>query len=184
MRRLSSLLPLAVLALLVSGRAAHAEPARFAIMGVRLYMTAEDVLTSLYAQGVKPDAVRETVHPCALHAAVACTTRIVAPLPDGTLDVAFTDSPPGFNEGREAAIAVSYHLNRGLPDLGTVRLSAEERFGALDSGAEGTWCARPAGGPCPADQPRMTVTKDASGTATLAISDLGLTARLLATSGG
>lgn len=180
-------LPLACLALAaassaasfaVSSAASADEPSRFEIMGVRLYTSAQDVLTLLYAEGVKPEAIAETVHPCALHAAEACTTRIVAPLPDGTLDVRFTDAPPSFNEGREAAIDVSYALDRDRPSPNSVRHSAEDHFGTLADAEEGTWCI-PSGTPgCAADAPLMRVARQADGSVVLSLSDLGLPTRL------
>ncbi|HET6183035.1 MAG TPA: hypothetical protein VFA03_05515 [Acetobacteraceae bacterium] len=176
-RTLSKLLPI-LIGLAGLGGTARAEPPIFAIMGVRLYMSAEDVLTALYAQGVKPDAVTETVHPCALHAAVTCTTLIEAPLPDGVLEIRFTDAPPGFNDGREAAMAVSYTLERNPPHGDAVRLSAEERFGLLHEATNGVWCAPPAAPDCPPDRPRMSVTNRADGRVVLALTDLGLGARL------
>lgn len=105
-----------------------AEPAHFAVMGVRLYMSAQEVLAALYAQGVREDGVHEHIHPCALHAAAACTDSITARLPDGPITVRFADAPPGFNEGREAAFSVVYRLTRGPPTCATWPRSGSARF--------------------------------------------------------
>lgn len=168
---------------LVSPRPAlAAEPAHFAVMGVRLYMSAQEVLAALYAQGVREDGVREHVHPCALHAAAACTDSITARLPDGPIMVRFADAPPGFNEGREAAFSVVYQLTRGPSEATDVRNVAEERFGPLSDAADGAWCAPGAttaagAAACPEDRPRMSYRHGAHG-GELALTDLGLEARL------
>jgi hypothetical protein len=159
-----------------------AEPSRFAVMGVRLYMSAQEVLTSLYAQGVREDAVTEHVHPCTLHASAACTDTITAKLPDGPLTVRFTDAPPGFNDGREAAFGITYTLmRRGPGSVQEVRASAEERFGPLADEAHSAWCARVAAEGCAADQPRMSFEQSADGRSVLALTDAALPARLAPT---
>ena len=158
-------------------QAGAAEPAHFAVMGVRLYMSAQEVLAALYAQGVREDGVKEHVHPCALHAAAACTDSISARLPDGPITIRFTDAPAGFNEGREAAFSIAYRLTRGPRDSAEVRDVAEQRFGALSDAADGAWCAGTAT-VCPADRPRMAFGHDAGGAGELALTDLGLPARL------
>jgi hypothetical protein len=120
-----------------------AEPAHFAIMGVRLYQSAQEVLTVLYAQGVREDAVSEHVHPCALHGAAACTDTITAWLADGPITIRFVDVPTGFNEGREAAFSISYRLLRGPRDSEAVRTVAEERFGRLSGAPTALGAPRP-----------------------------------------
>ncbi len=161
-----------------AGRPAPAaEPAHFAVMGVRLYQSAQEVLTSLYAQGVREDAVTEHVHPCALHAAAACTDSITARLPDGPLTVRFADAPPGFNDGREAAFSITYRLLKGPKDAEAVRSVAEERFGRLSDSADGAWCA-PTAAACPEDSPRMAFRHDVAGADELTLTDLGLPGRL------
>lgn len=178
MRRSAMLLPLLLLGGLACGQQAHADPARFAIMGVRLNMTAQDVLTTLYAQGAKPDAVRESVHPCPLHQELACTTRITAPLPDGVLDIRFTDVPPGFNDGREAAMAISYTLRRSAPSAEELEHVADGLFGPIQASGS-AWSAKaPAEAGCTADAPLMRVSKAADGSEVLSLADLGLPARL------
>lgn len=157
--------------------AGASEPSRLAIMGVRLYMSAPDVLTSLYAQGVPEDAVIEHVHPCPLHASAACTDTITANLPDGPIVVRFTDSPAGFNEGREAAVSVTYTLQRAT-SAESLRSAAEERFGQLSDSKDSAWCARQTAQGCPTDQPRMSYQRTADGRATLSLVDLGLVGRL------
>lgn len=178
MRRFLPLLGLILMGVSAVPRLAAAQPARFSIMGIRLYMSAEEVLTTLYAQGVSPDLVQEQVHSCALHAAVACTVRITAPLRDGQLDVRLTDAPPGFNDGREAVMAVRYTIADAHPARAAVRLSAEERFGSLHDGPNGVWCAPAAGAGCPADHPRMSLEAAPDGAEVLSLTDLGLPARL------
>jgi hypothetical protein len=162
--------------------AAAAEPAHFAVMGVRLYMSAQEVLAALYAQGVREDGISEHVHPCALHAAAACTDSITARLVDGPITVRFADAPPGFNEGREAAFSIVYRLTRAPANAADMRDVAEERFGPLSDAADGAWCApgarTTAGAPaCPEDRPRMSYRNGHSG-GELALTDLGLKARL------
>ncbi len=162
----------------VSGRPAPAaEPAHFAVMGVRLYQSAQEVLTALYAQGVREDAVTEHVHPCALHAAAACTDSITARLPDGPITIRFVDAPPGFNDGREAAYSISYRLLRGPKDSAAVRDVAEERFGRLSDSADGAWCA-PTAAACPEDRPRMAFHHGDNSADELMLTDLGLPGRL------
>jgi hypothetical protein len=157
-----------------SGRPAPAaEPAHFAVMGVRLYQSAQDVLTVLYAQGVREDAVSEHVHPCALHGAVACTDTITARLADGPITIRFVDVPAGFNEGREAVFSISYRLLRGPRSSEAVRTVAEERFGRLSDPADGAWCA-PAGAACPTNRPRMAFRHGGDGADELTLTDLGL----------
>lgn len=157
--------------------AAAAEAAHFAVMGVRLYMSAPEVLTSLYSQGVREDGVSEHVHPCALHAAVACTDRITARLADGPITIRFVDAPPGFNGAREAAFSITYHPNPGPRGADAVRNVAEERFGPLSDAADGAWCAAAGGGACPEDRPRMIFHHSGGGAAELALTDLGLPPR-------
>ena len=154
-----------------------AEPAHFAIMGVRLYQSAQEVLTVLYAQGVREDAVSEHVHPCALHGAAACTDTITARLADGPITIRFVDVPAGFNEGREAAFSISYRLLRGPRDSEAVRTLAEERFGRLSGAPDGAWCA-PAGAACPTNRPRMAFRHDGEGADELTLTDFGLPERL------
>ncbi len=156
---------------------AAAEPAHFAVMGVRLYMSAQEVLAALYAQGVREDGVSEHVHPCALHASAACTDSISARLPDGPITIKFTDAPAGFNEGREAAFSIAYHLTSAPRGTAEMRDVAEERFGALSDAADGAWCAGAATA-CPEDRPRMAFRAGATGGGELALTDLGLPARL------
>jgi hypothetical protein len=151
-----------------------AEPAHFAIMGVHLYQSAQEVLTVLYAQGVREDAVSEHVHPCALHAAAACTDSIVARLPDGPITIRFADAPAGFNAGREAAFSITYRLLRGPRDAAAVRSVAEERFGRLSDGA---WCA-PTTAACSEDLPRMAFRQAADEANELTLTDFGLPHRL------
>ncbi|HEY5088529.1 MAG TPA: hypothetical protein VIK30_01090 [Polyangia bacterium] len=171
----------AALAATISPRPAPAaEPAHFAVMGVRLYMSAQEVLTALYAQGVREDGVNERVHPCARHAASACTEAIMARLPDGPITIRFTDAPPGFNDGREAAFSVAYQPNGGASRADAVRSVAEERFGPLSDAGDGAWCAKVASGACPEDGPRMTFRRSRAGVAELALTDLGLASRLSA----
>ena len=153
-----------------------AEPAHFAIMGVRLYQSAQEVLTVLYAQGVREDAVSEHVHPCSLHAAAACTDSIVARLPDGPITIRFGDAPAGFNDGREAAFSITYRLLRGPRDAAAVRSVAEERFGRLSDSADGAWCA-PTTAACSEDLPRMAF-RQADGANELTLTDFGLPHRL------
>ncbi|HEY5301180.1 MAG TPA: hypothetical protein VIJ55_10930 [Acetobacteraceae bacterium] len=155
-----------------------AEPAHFAVMGVRLYMNAQEVLTSLYAQGVREDGVSEHVHPCALHVEVACTDTITARLPDGPIVIRFVDAPPGFNDGREAAFSIAYRPSGSTREAGGLRNVAEERFGPLSDAADGAWCMPAAGGACPRDRPRMTFRRGGPGGAELALTDLGLPDRL------
>lgn len=155
-----------------------AEAAHFAVMGVRLYMSAQEVLATLYAQGVREDGVSEHVHPCARHAASACTDAITARLADGPITIHFTDAPPGFNDGREAAYSISYQPNRDPGGVNAVRGVAEERFGPLSDAADGAWCANAPNGGCPPDGPRMTFRHTPAGTAELALTDAGLPSRL------
>jgi hypothetical protein len=165
-------------AVAISGKpAVAAEPAHFAVMGVRLYQSAQEVLTALYAQGVREDTVTEHVHPCALHEAAACTDSITARLPDGPITIRFTDAPAGFNDGREAAFSITYRLIRGPKDSTAVKTVAEERFGPLSSAADGAWCA-PTAAACPEDHPRMAFRHGADGADELTLTDLGLPARL------
>ncbi len=144
-----------------------AEPAHLAVMGVRLEMSAQEVLTTLYAQGVHEDAVVEHVHPCALHQAASCTDSITARLADGPISIRFTDAPAGFNDGREAAFSIAYRVTSGSSSGSSVREVAEERFGRLAGGADQFWCApaAAAGGGCPADHPRMSFARGADGAA-------------------
>jgi len=146
-------------------------------MGVRLYQSAQEVLTVLYAQGVREGAVSEHVHPCALHGATACTDTITARLADGPITVRFVDVPTGFNDGREAVVSISYRLLRGPRDSEAVRTVAEERFGHLSDAADGAWCA-PAGTACPMDRPRMAFRHGGDGADELTLTDLGLPGRL------
>lgn len=93
----------------------------FAIMGLRLHMSAQEVLEVLYAQGIREDGVREHVHPCALHAAAACTGSITARLPDGPITVRFADAPPTLVRGGRQRSASSIAL---LAARGTWRIYA------------------------------------------------------------
>ncbi len=154
-----------------------ADPAHFAVMGVRLYMSAQEVLAALYAQGVREDGVSEHVHPCALHASAACTDSISARLPDGPITIRFTDVPAGFNEGREAAVSVAYRLTSTPSTTAEMRAVAEQRFGPLSVATDGAWCAG-AATTCPEDRPRMAFRRGATGAGELALTDLGLPARL------
>lgn len=162
--------------------ATAAEPAHFAVMGVRLYMSAQEVLAALYAQGVRESGISEHVHPCALHAAAACTDSITARLADGPITIRFADAPPGFNDGREAAFSIVYRLAHATANATDMRDVAEERFGRLSDAADGAWCApgasTAAGAPaCPEDRPRMSYRSGHSGSE-LALTDFGLQARL------
>lgn len=154
-----------------------AEPAHFAVMGVRLYMSAQEVLIVLDAQGVREDDVREHVHSCALHASAACTDSIMARLPDGQMAIRFTDAPAGSNEGREAAFSIVYRLSSAPRDITELRHAAEQRFGTLSNAVDGAWCAGMAMA-CPEDRPRMAFRHDTSGAGELALTDLGLPDRL------
>jgi hypothetical protein len=160
------------------------EPAHFAVMGVRLYMSAQEVLAALYAQGVREDGVTEQVHPCALHVAVACTGTITARLPDGPITIRFADAPPGFNAGREAAFSIAYRLNGGPSGADQVRGVAEERFGPLSDAADGAWCATATAKTCPPDLPRMIFRRTGAGVGELALTDLGLPSRLASGAAG
>lgn len=155
-----------------------AEPTHFAVMGVRLYMNAQEVLISLYAQGVREDGVNEHVHPCASHVEVACTDSITARLADGPIIIRFIDAPPGFNDGREAAFSIAYRPSDPTSGAGALRNVAEERFGPLSDAADGAWCTPAAGGACPKDRPRMTFRRGGPNGAELALTDLGLPDRL------
>ncbi len=180
MRRTHALVMMGLLAGTGWHAAAAQEPARFAVMSVRLYMTAPEVLGALYAQGVSQAAVTEHSHPCALHPAASCTDTITAPLPDGPIVVRFTEAPPGFNDGREAAYHIAYTVvGRGPSDAGLVRSAAEDRYGMASSDV-GQWCAQApsAGKTCPDNAPRLAFVAGAGEAGVLTLSELGLPSRL------
>jgi hypothetical protein len=183
MRRPFSLLVLASLGLAaVLPRAAVAHPASFAVMGVRLYMSAPEVLTSLLASGIKPEHVTESVHPCTLHQASACTGAISVRLDGGAkLEIRFTDAPSGFNEGREAVTEVEYTLPHAGPQLARARApSFEERLDESAEAPNGTWCLRGNDETCRPEEPRMSVSTTSSGAVVMSLSDPGLRSRLAA----
>lgn len=163
---------------IVPNAAPAAEPAHFAIMGVRLSMSSQEVLAVLYAQGVRDNAISESVHPCAMHAAVACTGGMIARLPDGSIRVRFADTPPGYGEAREAAFSITYRSDDGADQGQLVRAVAEERFGRFSDPADATWCAPDQKGVCPIGQPRMTFHALGQGGDEMALTDLGLPLRL------
>lgn len=164
----------------VPDAAPAAEPAHFAIMGVRLSMSAQEVLTVLYAQGLRDNAISESVHPCAMHAAVACTGSLTAQLPDGPITIRFADTPPGYGDAREAAFSITYRLGDGVGQGQLVRAVAEERFGRFSGPADATWCAPDQKGACPIGQPRMTFHAFGQEGGEMTLTDLGLPLRLAA----
>lgn len=169
-----------VIGAIVPNVAPAAEPAHFAIMGVRVSMSSQEVLAVLYAQGVRDSAISESVHPCAMHAAVACTGSMTALLPDGSITIRFADTPPGYGDAREAAFSITYRSNDGAGQAQLVRAVAEERFGRFSDPADATWCAPDQRGVCPAGQPRMTFHAFGQGGGEMALTDLGLPLRLAA----
>lgn len=164
----------------VPNAAPAAEPAHFAIMGVRLTMSAQEVLSVLYAQGVRDSAISESVHPCAMHAAVACTGNLTAQLPDGPITIRFADTPPGYGDAREAAFSITYRPDDGADQGQLVRAVAEERFGRFSDPADATWCAADQKGACPIGQPRMTFHALGQGGGEMTLTDPGLPLRLAA----
>lgn len=180
MRRSYALVMLGLLAGTGWQAAGAQEPAHFAVMGVRLYMSAPEVLGALYAQGVSRAAVTEHSHPCALHPAASCTDTITAPLADGPIVVRFAEAPAGFNDGREAAYRIAYTvLGRGPSDAGLVRSAAEDRYG-LGSSSTDQWCAQASSSTttCPDEAPRLAFAAGSAEAGVLTLSDLGLPARL------
>ena len=165
---------------IVPNAAPAAEPAHFAIMGVRLAMSAQEVLSVLYAQGVRDNAISESVHPCAMHAAVACTGSLTARLPDGPITIRFADTPPGYGDAREAAFSITYRSDEGAGQGQLVRAVAEERFGRFSDPADATWCATDQKGACPIGQPRMAFHALAQGGGEMTLTALGLPLRLAA----
>lgn len=164
----------------VPNAAPAAEPAHFAVMGVRLSMSAQEVLAVLYAQGVRDNAISESVHPCAMHAAVACTGSLTAQLPDGPIAIRFADTPPGHEDAREAAFSITYRLDGGAGQGQLVRAVTEERFGRFSDPADATWCAPDQRGVCPIGQPRMTFRALGQGGGEMTLTDLGLPLRFAA----
>ncbi len=162
--------------------AAAQEPTRSAVMGVRLYVSAPEVLAVLYAQGVAAGSIIEHSHPCFLHSVATCTDTITARLPDGPIVVRFTDAPPGFNDGREAAYSISYTIpGRGPSDGTMVRSAAEDHYG-LPANQLGVWCAhapaKAVSKSCPGDAPRLAFVPGPDQAGALILTDLGLPARL------
>lgn len=160
--------------------ASAAEPAHFAVMGVRLSMSAQEVLAVLYAQGARDNAISESVHPCAMHAAVACTGSLTAQLPGGPITIRFADTPPGYGDAREAAFSITYRSDDGTDQRQLVRAVAEERFGRFSDPADATWCAPDQKGACPIGQPRMTFHAVGQGGGEMTLTDFGLPLRLAA----
>ncbi len=156
------------------------EPVHFAVMGVRLYMSAQEVLAVLYAQGVPEDAITESVHPCAMHAAVVCTSSMTAQLPGGPITIRFADAPPGYGNAREAAFSITYRPDDAAGHGPAARTLAQERFGPFSDAADAAWCAPDPKGACPPDHPRITFRSVGYGAGEMALTDYGLPVRLIA----
>jgi len=152
-------------------------PARFAVMGVRLYMSAAQVTAVLRAQS---PALERATHACAAAPAARCTNLLRARMPDGVLTVRFLDNPPGLAKGRETAWRITLRLDpRRDADPRSLRAGAEAHYGPPSSSRPLLWCAAPApiGGGCAADRPRLRLTEAANAPGVLRLSDPGLAAR-------
>ncbi len=152
-------------------------PGRFAIMGVRLYMTAAQAAAVLRVQA---PAIGRTTHACAAAPAARCTGLLRARVPDGVLTVRFLDNPPGPAAASETAWRITLQLDpRQAADPRALRAGAEAHYGAPSSRRPLLWCAAPAptGGGCAADRPRLRLTDATNAPSVLRLSDPGLAAR-------
>ena len=152
-------------------------PGRFAIMGVRLYMTAAQAAAVLRVQA---PALERSTHACAAAPAIRCTGLLRAHVPDGVLTVRFLDNPPGLAAGRESAWRITLQLDpREADDPRALRAGAEAHYGPPSSRRPLLWCTTPAptGGGCAADRPRLRLTGAANVPSVLRLSDPGLAAR-------
>ena len=125
----------------------RAGPAQFAVMGVRLYMTATQAEAVLRAQS---SAVERATHACSAAPAAPCTSLLRARMPDGVLTVRFRDSPPGFAAGQEIAWRITLRLDpRHGVDSRALRAGAEAHYGPPSTRRPLLWCDGPApGGGC------------------------------------
>ena len=154
----------------------RAGPAQFAVMGVRLYMTAAQAEAVLRAQS---SAVERATHACRAAPAAPCTRLLRARMPDGVLTVRFLDSPPGLAAGRDIAWRITLRLDpRHGVNTRALRAGAEAHYGPPSTHRPLLWCDGPApGGGCAADRPRLRLTDSPNGPAVLRLSDPGLAAR-------
>ena len=152
-------------------------PGRFAVMGVRLYMTAAQATAVLRRQA---PALERTTHACAAAPAARCTGLLRARVPDGVLTVRFLDNPAGLAAAREAAWRITLRLDpRQGTDPRTLLAGAEAHYGSPSSRRPLLWCTDPAptGGSCAANRPRLRLTEATNAPSILRLSDPGLAAR-------
>lgn len=152
-------------------------PGRFAVMGVRLYMTAAQAEAVLRMQ---VPALERATHACAAAPAARCTGLLRARVPDGVLTVRFLDNPPGPAAGSETAWRITLRLDpRQGADPRALRAGAQAHYGPPSSRRPLLWCTAPAptGGGCAADRPRLRLTGAVSAPGILRLSDPGLAAR-------
>ena len=152
-------------------------PGRFAVMGVRLYMTAAQAEAVLRVQA---PALERATHACAAAPSARCTDLLRARMPDGVLTVRFVDNPPGRTAGSESAWRITLRLDpREGADPSALRAGAEAHYGPPSSRRPLLWCAAPApaGGGCAAGGPRLRLTDATNAPGVLRLSDPGLAAR-------
>lgn len=129
---------------------AHAQDnpaATFALMGIRLHMTPEQAMQVLKAES---DNVTNHAASCQPGPAERCR-RMLALLPDGSIEVLFRDSPMGFRAVR-VVLAVAA---RGERDRDMIVSAAIEHYGPPTLG-EPAWCTvDETRGQCREDAPTM-----------------------------
>jgi hypothetical protein len=163
-----------------------------ALMGLSLGMTARQVVALLRTQdrpGGHPGAhgpadrwrpVRLALHShrCRAVPAASCPDLLRAETPDSRLLVRFAESPPGPAGGRALAWQISLTIDAAT-GAGTV---PPPRGAAAAHGAPPArqlWCPGVApGAPCPAEWPRLSMTRGEDGRTVLILTDPGLRDRL------
>ena len=159
-------------------RANAADPTRFDILSLRLYMSVPEVLERLRAQGIADAAVRLGPEGCPMAHAELCAGTISARTRDGQLLLQLAAAPG--RGGARIVYRIAYTIvGRGPVDTDALRADAIDRYGSPTSPTTTTWCARldPLTGTCPADQPLLRIEPAPHAAALVTLSDETIPAR-------
>lgn len=165
--------------LLVAAPAASAvDPSGFDVMGIRLYMTSAEAVAVLRMQ-TNTLAVQE--HPCQRDITRQCVGTIDATLPDGGMEIRFTEIPAVADAGPELAYSITLSIvarNRVTPDL--LRGATIDHYGLPTVPETMTWCRAllPFRDSCDPNQPLMRLEWAEGAAGVLKLTDLGLPRRL------
>src|SRR5690348_1626931 len=115
-------------AILWTAHPVHAREANFAVMGVRLGMSAAEVLQVLSVQGADADHLSVVTRPCALPGTRKCIDTISTRLADGPITVRFAEMPKELHGSREVVYSITYSVvGAGPSQYELVRTAARER---------------------------------------------------------